>query len=69
MSNIEFQQAVMSTDWSAVEAMVYQHLSDDVSRDGLADWLEEGDWKGTETAESVAAEWTELDQQVEGVDY
>jgi hypothetical protein len=69
MTNNDFQAAIARKDWDAVEAVIAANLDDDTSRDGLHDWLEEGSYTGNETPESVAAEWMELDQQVEGIDY
>lgn len=64
-----FQTAVANKDWDAVDLLVRNELHEDVSRDGLRDWLEEGAWTGNETPMSVANEWAELNQQEDGIDY
>jgi hypothetical protein len=49
--------------------MVDAVISSERDTSGLMDWIANGDYDGSETPESVAAEWTALDEQQEGIDY
>jgi hypothetical protein len=69
MTNAAFQTAIAKRDWETAAAMVDAVISSERDTSGLMDWIANGDYDGIETPESVAAEWTALDEQQEGIDY
>lgn len=59
-----FQEAIQAREWFTVTEMVMQHTTepttDEDGADELQDWLSNGSYTGSETPESVAAEWDAL---------
>lgn len=63
----DFQSHICNRDWFEAARMVAAHaeesLTDSDGMDVIQDWMSHGSWDGTETPESVAREWDELQRE------
>ena len=64
MTNTSLHTLIENREWFDVTGLVSAHCkestTDEHGADTLQDWLSHGSYDGTETAESIAAEWDEL---------